>query len=239
MIVSGSSRLLLSSTRAARPACAACGPSQRRAAHKLVAIQLTEDVPALGSRGQVVAASPGLARNRLVPAGLALYVGRDGKAVSILGDMERRAAAHERGLQGVLAKRREAEREARARKVLDELSGAVAEDPLEPARAGERALETSLSSAVSPAAPLVFTRLTTSPTSSDLFGSVSVSDVLAVLRDRGVQGLHEGMGAFAEGQDGVQNGRVKRIGAFVFEVELKALGKKVPVIVEVGREEKA
>ncbi|GAA6051967.1 hypothetical protein JCM3770_002988 [Rhodotorula araucariae] len=239
MIVGGSSRLLLSSTRAAHPACAACGPSQRRAAHKLVAIQLTADVPALGARGQVVAASPGLARNRLVPAGLALYVGRDGKAVSILGDMERRAAARERGLQGVLARRREADREARAKKVLDELSGAVAEDPLAPARAADRALASSLSSLAPPSAPLAFTRLTTSPTSSDLFGSVSVSDVIAALRDRGVQGVQEGMAGFAEGQDGVQNGRVKRTGAFVFEVELKALGEKVPVTVEVGREDKA
>ncbi|TNY21404.1 sperm nuclear basic protein PL-I isoform PLIb [Rhodotorula diobovata] len=240
MIVSGSSRLLRS---AARPSCAACGPSLRRSAHKLVAVQLTTDsLPSLGALNQVVALSPGLARNRLVPAGLAIYVGRDGEGVSVRRDMERRGRELARGEEG----RRRA-RDERARGVLEAMSGAV-DDPLAPARASERALLSSLTTLAAPSSPLVFTRLTTSPTSSDLFGSVSTADVVSALRDRGVVAAANAgdaasgsgspiQGAFREGQDGVLNGRVKRVGEFVFEVELKTLGDKVPVVVQVARED--
>lgn len=104
------------------------------------------------------------------------------------------------------------------------------------ARATEQALADSLATLVPSTSPLSFTRLTNSPTSSDLFGSVSAADVLAALRDRGVQGVAEGMGAFSEGQEGVLNGRIKRTGDFAFEVELKALEKKVRVPIEVVRD---
>ena len=127
-------------------------------------------------------------------------------------------------------------------------------DPLAPARAAERALALSLAALAPPSHPLVFTRLTPSPTSSDLFGSVSVPDVLAALRERGVEGLSssasagggassgggagEGaQGAFRE-REGVANGRVKQVGEFVFAVELRATGESVPVRVEVRREDK-
>lgn len=122
------------------------------------------------------------------------------------------------------------------------------DDPLAPARASERALLSSLTTLAAPSSPLVFTRLTTSPTSSDLFGSVSTADVVSALRDRGVVAAANAgdaasgsgspiQGAFREGQDGVLNGRVKRVGEFVFEVELKTLGDKVPVVVQVARED--
>ncbi|GJN87336.1 hypothetical protein Rhopal_000285-T1 [Rhodotorula paludigena] len=207
-----------------------------RSAHRLVQVQLTDDVPALGPRGAIVALSPGLARNRLVPAGLALYVDRTGKGVSAARDMERVALEKAKGLAGVLARQREQERARRAKQVLDEMSGAVAEDPLARARATEQALADSLATLVPSTSPLSFTRLTNSPTSSDLFGSVSAADVFAALRDRGVQGVAEGMGAFAEGQEGVLNGRIKRTGEFAFEVELKALEQKVRVPIEVVRD---
>ncbi|GAA5898295.1 hypothetical protein JCM8208_006935 [Rhodotorula glutinis] len=242
MIVSGSSRLLRT---AVAPSCTTCAPSSRRSAHKLVAVQLLSDsLPSLGALNQVVALSPGLARNRLVPAGLAIYVGRDGEGVSVRRDMDRRGEA--------LAGRR---REGQAKGVLDQLAqgNAPPTDPLAPARAAERALSLSLSTLAPLSNPLVFTRLTTSSTSSDLFGSVSVADVLSSLRDRGVEGLSSSSGGAAGGgaggegaqgqfkfaeQEGVQNGRVKQVGQFVFEVELRALGEKVPVRVEVRREDK-
>ncbi|GAA5852379.1 hypothetical protein JCM9279_001181 [Rhodotorula babjevae] len=245
MIVSGSSRLL----RTAGPAsCAGCVPSSRRSAHKLVAVQLLSDaLPSLGARNQVVALSPGLARNRLVPAGLAIYVGRDGSGVSVRRDMERRGEA----LRSAERRRREGAVGRRASGVLEQLAqgNAPPADPLAPARAAERALAASLSALAPASHPLSFTRLTTSPTSSDLFGSVSVADVVAALRERGVEGLSAGgavgggegaqvHGAFAPGQEGVQNGRVKQVGEFVFDVELRASGETVPVRVEVTREDK-
>ncbi|GAA5925691.1 hypothetical protein JCM3775_001474 [Rhodotorula graminis] len=261
MIVSGSSRLLRTAVppRSAAPSCAGCVPSSRRSAHKLVAVQLLSDsLPSLGARNQVVALSPGLARNRLVPAGLAVYVGRDGEGVSVRRDMERRG-------EMIALRRREGQQQAarRAKGVLEQLAqgNAPPTDPLAAARAAERALSLSLSTLAPPSSPLIFTRLTTSPTSSDLFGSVSVADVVSALRERGVVGLAtssssssssasgassgsgagEGAGAhgaFRSDQVGVLNGRVKQVGEYVFEVELRASGERVPVQVEVRREDK-
>lgn len=96
-------------------------------------------------------------------------------------------------------------------------SNLQAEDPHAPARAADRALAQALSSL--PPSLLHFTRLTTSPTSHDLFGSVSVSDVLTLLRESpdvaaaaatAGGGLVEGNCYFDEAQDGVVRGRVKR-----------------------------
>lgn len=119
------------------------------------------------------------------------------------------------------------------------------EDPLAPARAADRALAQSLGSL--PPSALTFTRLTTSPTSHDLFGSVSVSDVITVLRDSGVvaavqaggTGLTEANCYFDEAQDGVVRGRVKQTGVFKFVVDLKAVQEKKVVRIEVVREEAA
>lgn len=107
-----------------------------------------------------------------------------------------------------------------------------------------------------------FTRLTTSPTSHDLFGSVSVADVIHLLRDAGVTGpaassaaapgtpgantstssgtgLSEANCHFDEAQEGVVRGRVKQTGTFNFIVELKAIQEKKVVQVEVEREQAA
>lgn len=125
-----------------------------------------------------------------------------------------------------------------------------AEDPHAPARAADRALAQALSSL--PPSLLHFTRLTTSPTSQDLFGSVSVSDVLTLLRESpdvaaaaatagggGGGGLVEGNCYFDEAQDGVVRGRVKQTGTFKFIVELKAIQEKKVLKVEVEREQAA
>lgn len=80
------------------------------------------------------------------------------------------------------------------------------EDPL---RIAEQSLLDSLSSVPQ---PLEFSRLTTSSTSSDLFGSVSVSDVITALRERDLK-IEEGMGSFAAGE-GIEKGRVKKTGTF-------------------------
>jgi ribosomal protein L9 len=83
---------------------------------------------------------------------------------------------------------------------------AQVEDPL---RIAEQSLLDSLSTIPQ---PLEFSRLTTSSTSSDLFGSVSVSDVITALKERDIK-IEEGMGSFGE-SDGIEKGRVKKTGTF-------------------------
>lgn len=251
----------------------------------MVQVQLTTDIPSLGSRGNIVITSPGRARNQLVPSGLALYVDRDGRPVSAARDMDAKAKERMEGLlMGWSRTRRDSERDRRAKAVLEGLTGAVvrlllsflrlsaldhppaipslrvgritlpvgdsqAEDPHAPARAADRALAQALSSL--PPSLLHFTRLTTSPTSHDLFGSVSISDVLTLLRESpdvaaaaataggGGGGLVEGNCYFDEAQDGVVRGRVKQTGTFKFIVELKAIQEKKVLKVEVEREQVA
>ncbi|BGP14501.1 hypothetical protein JCM10213_003087 [Rhodosporidiobolus nylandii] len=226
MLVTPSARLATTAT-AARPACAVC-QTQRRYAHKLVEVELTTDVPALGRRGQRVPVAPGIARNRLVPGGQALYVGRSGEAVSPLQRMLRKEALRAGGLQAVLARQRARDAERRAKQVLDELSGAV--DPHAAARSAEQAVFSALALLEQ---PLPFTRLTTSPTSSDLFGSVSAADVIGLLREKDVH-VEAGQGAFVE-QDGVEKGRVKQLGDFTFEVVFKTLDRAYPLKIQVDK----
>ncbi|GAA5967827.1 hypothetical protein JCM21900_001783 [Sporobolomyces salmonicolor] len=228
MIVSTSARLL-SRTLPAPPACSACRV-HRRSAHKLVEIQLTTDVPALGRRGDRLPISPGRARNQLIPAGQALYVVR-GKAVSALGDMARKELERQTGLMGSLAQRRAAEAEERARRVLEGLSEAVGDDSQEPLRASERTLLSAL--ALVPQ-PLSFTRRTTSATSSDLFGSVSVSDVVAALREQDVR-IEESAGTFVA-KAGVEKGRVKKVGTFELRIQFRALEETYGLRIEVAKE---
>ncbi|GAA5967014.1 hypothetical protein JCM11641_000415 [Rhodosporidiobolus odoratus] len=227
MLVSSSSRLL-NSAAPARSACAVC-QTQKRYAHKLIEIELIADVPSLGRRGQRLPVSPGTARNHLLPNRLALYVDRHGVAVSPLQRMLRKEAERAGGLQAVLAKQRAKEAERKAQRVLDEMSGAV-NDPQAAARSAEQTLYASLTLLDQ---PLPFNRLTTSPTSVDLFGSVSAADVLAALKEREVH-LEAGQGAFAE-QEGVEKGRVKRLGEFTFEVQFKVLGREYPLQIRVDK----
>lgn len=69
--------------------------------------------------------------------------------------------------------------------------------------------------------PLSFSRLTTSSTAGDLFGSVSASDVLAELKEFGIR-VEESNAGFEE-KEGVEKGRVKSLGEFVCEFALFAL----------------
>ncbi len=92
----------------------------------MVQVQLTTDIPSLGSRGNIVITSPGRARNQLVPSGLALYVDRDGKPVSAARDMDAKAKERMEGvLMGWSRTRRDSERDRRAKAVLDGLTGTV------------------------------------------------------------------------------------------------------------------
>ncbi|GAA5873984.1 hypothetical protein JCM1840_006110 [Sporobolomyces johnsonii] len=225
MIISTSARLL-SRALPAQPACSACRV-QRRSAHKLVEIELTTDVPTLGRRGDRLPISPGRARNQLIPQGQALYVVR-GKAVSALADMMRKDMAWKKDLTSVLAKRREKEAKERARRVLEGLSEAADEGPQAALRAAEETLRSALELLPQ---PVSFTRRTTSATSSDLFGSVSVADVVAALREGDVR-VEESACAFAK-QDGVENGRIKKVGTFEFLIQFRALKEPYRLRVEV------
>ncbi|GAA6037251.1 hypothetical protein JCM8097_008644 [Rhodosporidiobolus ruineniae] len=200
-----------------------------RFAHKLVEVELLTDLPSLGLRGARVPVSPGTARNRLIPRGEALYVGRDGVAVSPLKQILRKEAERASGLMGVLARQRAKEKEERARRVLEEMGGAA--DPHAAARQADSALLSSLTALPQ---PLLFTRLTTSPTSTDLFGSVSAADVLSALKDAGIA-LEAGQGSFGEEQEGVEKGRVKTLGLFEYRVQLKAIEREAVVQIKVDR----
>ncbi|GAA5834076.1 hypothetical protein JCM11251_003612 [Rhodosporidiobolus azoricus] len=223
MLVSSSTRLLTTV-----PACAC--RSQRRYASKLVEVELQTEIPSLGPRGARIAVSPGIARNRLIPSGQALYVGRDGLAVSPLGRMLRKEAERAGGIAEVMRREREREQERRAKRVLEEMSG-TAHDPHAAARSAEESLLGSL--ALLPQ-PLPFKRLTTSPTSTDLFGSVSASDVLATLKEHEVN-LDAHVGAGFREQEGVEKGRVKRLGEFVFEVPFKVLESSYEIKIVVDK----
>ncbi|GAA6011326.1 hypothetical protein JCM10207_008301 [Rhodosporidiobolus poonsookiae] len=229
MLVSSSARLVASHS-AVRPACAVCH-SQKRYAHKLVEVELIQDVPALGLRGTRLPVSPGTARNRLIPNNQALYVGRDGQVVAPLRRLLRKEAERAGGLAELLAKERKREAERRAKAVLDGLSGAA--DPHAAAREAEQTLHGALALLPSPA--LTFSRLTTSPTSSDLFGSVSSADVVSALKEQHALSVDAAHGVFVEGEEGVEKGRVKQIGEFTFVVGLKTIGRDYPIRVRVVR----
>jgi len=100
----------------------------QRHSSKLVEVELTQDVPSLGRRGERVPVSPGVARNRLLPARQALYVVR-GEAISPLQRLYRKEAERAGGLASVMAKQRKREQEEKARRVLEELSGSVRSNP--------------------------------------------------------------------------------------------------------------
>ncbi|GAA6009437.1 hypothetical protein JCM11491_003556 [Sporobolomyces phaffii] len=222
MLISTSARLLARS----QPACSAC-QVQRRLAHKLVEVQLTADVPSLGLRGARVPVSRGLARNQLLPAGVALLIGTDGKPVSAVNAMTRKSLELQKGLRGELERKREYERQQRANRVLNGLENAV-EDPL---RIAEQSLLDSLATVPQ---PLEFSRLTTSSTSSDLFGSVSIADVTTALRERDIK-IEDGMGAFGE-SEGIENGRVKKTGTFDFVITFRSLDQSYPLQIKVTQE---
>ncbi|GAA5881387.1 hypothetical protein JCM16303_000157 [Sporobolomyces ruberrimus] len=224
MIISTSSQLL--ARAAPRSACSAC-QVQRRSAHKLVEVQLLADVPSLGLRGARLPVSRGLARNQLVPAGVALLIGTDGLPVSALNAMTRKSLEMQKGLRGEMSRRSEYERQQRADKVLSGLEQAV-EDPI---RIVEQSLLDSLATVPQ---PLEFSRLTTSSASSDLFGSVSVSDVIQALREQDIK-IEEGMGSFGE-SDGIEKGRVKKTGTFDFIVTFRTLDQSYPLQIRVLKE---
>ncbi|GAA5938542.1 uncharacterized protein JCM15063_005349 [Sporobolomyces koalae] len=224
MLISTSSRLLVRST--AQPTCSACRV-QQRSAHKLVEVELLADVPSLGLRGARVPVSRGLARNQLLPNKVALLIGTNGTPVSASSAMSRKSLQLQQRLRGELGQMSAAARQQRANQVLNGLAQSV-EDPVR--LAGQSVLD-SLSGV---SQPLEFSRLTTSAASSDLFGSVSVADVISALRERDIK-IDEGMGSFAE-SEGVEKGRVKKTGTFKFVITLRSLKQTYPLQIRVIRE---
>ncbi|KAM0788241.1 hypothetical protein ACM66B_001393 [Microbotryomycetes sp. NB124-2] len=197
--------------------CRACQFEQRRAAHKLVEVQLIKDVPSLGRQGDVVIVAPGRARNSLIPQGLGLYIA-GGKPVSPLRAMLDR--------QSQLAFTRQAQDEVvTARDIADALSGDSEPEP----QSSEQAVLQALSLLPQ---PLTFKRRTHA--SNELFGSVSVQDVLAEVREFGLR-LDEAACSFIESA-GIEKGRIKRIGDYIFEIQLKGLDKTQLIDIKVTAE---
>jgi ribosomal protein L9 len=102
-----------------------------------------------------------------------------------------------------------------------------AEDPLAQASDAEQSLLSALS--LLPL-PLTFHRLTNA-SSNDLFGSVSIGDVVAAAKEFGVR-IEETQGAFEE-KDGVEKGRVKSLGEFTCEFSFGVIeheGRELTVV---------
>ncbi|KAK4050076.1 hypothetical protein OIV83_003646 [Microbotryomycetes sp. JL201] len=190
---------------------------EMRAAHKLVEVQLLKDVPALGRQGDIVIVAPGRARNTLIPRGLGLYIA-GGKAVSPLRSMLDRQAQ-------IAISRQAQDKIITARDVVDSLS-----NNNEPElQSSEQAILAALSLLPQ---PLTFKRRTHA--SDELFGSVSVQDVLANVRDFGLR-LDEAACSFVESA-GIEKGRIKRIGDYIFEIQVKGTDKTQLIDVKVVAE---
>ncbi|KAL8287107.1 hypothetical protein RQP46_004113 [Phenoliferia psychrophenolica] len=238
----GASRILQTAQRPTTTTQAPAGCcSQVRLAHKLVEVELRQPVLGLGSPGDRIPVAPGRARS-LFKELRALYVVK-GRVISPMRDLLRRADS-------------QAERQRiRDSKARGEVQPALAQDPVDEVdpRVAALASETDLRTALSLVpTPLVFhRRLIHSPsppptllpgqqpstpieTSSEIFGSVSVLDVINHLREFGVV-VDEANAAFEEGT-GVEKARLKATGVYSFVVQFKALGESTAVQVEVLRE---
>ncbi|KAK4700505.1 hypothetical protein P7C70_g5744, partial [Phenoliferia sp. Uapishka_3] len=204
-----------------------------RQAHKLVEVELQDEILGLGIRGDRVPVAPGRART-LQKDRRAFYVVK-GLAVSPMRDLLRKVSRMESA---------QAERDRLLRESLAPVEPAVEVDPQEALRTLEIDLRTALSLVPTPLsfhrrlihAPTSLPGQQPSPTpaNSEIFGSVSVLDVITSLREFGVV-VDEAQAAFEEGM-GVEKGRLKATGRFEFVVQLKALGEKTGIEVEVVRE---
>ncbi|KAK4058337.1 hypothetical protein OIO90_000495 [Microbotryomycetes sp. JL221] len=181
----------------------------------MVEVQLLENVPSLGRQGDIVIVAPGRARNSLIPSGLGLYVA-NGKAVSPLRSMLEREEQQ-------AARRLTSAKVVTARDILDSISNEKPQPSSEEATLAALALLPQ---------PLAFKRR--SHASDELFGSVSVQDVLAEVREFGLR-LEESQCSFVESA-GVEKGRIKRVGDYILEIQLKTPAKTQFVDVKVVAE---
>ncbi|BGO90265.1 hypothetical protein NBRC10512_004785 [Rhodotorula toruloides] len=237
MLLGTSAQILSTARVAARPACAACRvQGQQRSAHKLVQVKLLEDLPGRGTKGSVVIVSPGYARNILIPNRKALYVNRNGEAVSPLRTILRLNAEKLLQLNHDLRAEEEQRKEREAKAALEQMSrDATSARRLDEQAALHQADKTRLAE-LARAPPILFTRLTISPTSSDLFGSVSTADVVAELRELGFQDFSHMRTAFRE-HEGIVNGRIKATGTFEFVVSSRTFDEEAVVKVKVTKGE--
>lgn len=228
----------------------------QRSAHKMVQVKLLEDLPGHGTKGSVVIVSPGWARNTLVPKRKALYVNRRGEGVSPMQTMLRLNAEKMLKLNDDLRREEEQRKEREAKAALEQMSrkatSEVRPDPTLPQiqahvcycmsqkrvdeQAALRKAEKARLAELARTPAIILSRLTISPTSSDLFGSVSVSDVLNELRDRGFQDLAQMRTAFGE-HEGIVNGRIKTTGTFDFLVSSKVFKEQAVIKVKVTKGE--
>ncbi|KAM0754941.1 hypothetical protein T439DRAFT_377344 [Meredithblackwellia eburnea MCA 4105] len=203
---------------------------QTRSAHKLVEIELQEDVLALGRQGDRLPVAPGRART-LFAARRALYVVK-GRPVSPLRDIILKQASLEERERLLRSKFRSA----------NAAASSSSSQPLDPHAAARKADLDLQSAILLVPSPLVFPRKllhateqgAQAPSGSEIFGSVSSNDVHKALRSFGIE-FKESNGAFVEAE-GVEKGKIKTTGEFSFTIQLKALEKSVDVFVNVVQE---
>ncbi|KAI5477106.1 hypothetical protein MNV49_006834 [Pseudohyphozyma bogoriensis] len=191
-----------------------------RLAHKMVEVELTQDDPRLGQLGERVIVAPGRARSMYLRK-QALYVVR-GKSVSPLRDLLAAGAP----LTGASA--------FKAAQMAQAIREPKSSIDIDAAQAAEEANLLALSLVPSLTFPRRLIDPSSTSASSEIFGSVSSSDIAAALKEFGF--VLENTGAFEE-VSGVENGRVKATGSYTYLIPFKALGKSHPLTVEVVREE--
>ncbi|BGP23439.1 ribosomal protein L9 family protein [Rhodotorula toruloides] len=237
MLLGTSSQLLGTARAAARPACAACrGAGQQRSAHKLVQVKLLEDLPGRGVKGSTIIVSPGFARNTLIPKRKALYVNRHGEVVSPLRDILRQNAEKLLLLNDGLRREEEQRKDREAKAALEQMSRVATSARRTDQQAALREAEKTRLARLARTPAVLFSRLTISPTSSDLFGSVSTGDVLSELRERGFQDFSHLRTAFRE-EEGIVNGRIKATGTFDFVISSRNFDEEAVVKVTVAKDE--
>lgn len=160
----------------------------------LTEVELTASVDNLGQAGQRVRVAPGMMRNHLYPKRMALYV-LDGRTLALDGTLgsKKSATTAEAGPSSSNLLLDSAQ--ASARKQVDE--GKLVEQ-------------------LSKLEPLQFVRRTTGQ--DTLHGSVTTQDVLEALQAKGIEvSALEGDFQGQAGQDGIENGRIKKIGQYLCE----------------------
>ena len=160
----------------------------------LTEIELTAPVENLGQAGQRVRVAPGMMRNHLYPKRMALYV-MDGRTLALDGSLGTKKAAPTIAGQS---------------KDLTTAPDAPARRPVDEGKVIEQMAKLG---------PIRFTRKTTGQ--DVLHGSVTSQDVLSALQDKGVQ-LSDLEGEFQSQADvdGIENGRIKKVGEYLCKSHL-------------------
>jgi len=193
-------------------------------------IELLKSIPNLGSPGQRVVVAPGYMRNHLYPKRLAMYVVR-GRAMALDGQLRAKPTSIGSALSGSnpFELAADAHAPATSERAKQRESAALLE-----------LTQAQLADELARLPTLVFARRTAGKTA--LHGSVSPQDIVSRLQELGVQvteldgafvpaGARAQKGAKAD-EGGIEKGRIKSVGEYIFNVKLQKVTAPVRVKVE-------